>query len=227
MVGSPNYVPVIYDGDDSDASAPVRARRLRRDREAVRRRTSTQRGAWPGATDFSGRSDYGAVHRRRGIPAGGLFTGAEGIKTAPSRPSSTAARRRAAAVRARRLPRGRRRSAVAAQSAVTSRVPFARRTSRSAAGLDAVGVADDRAVLVLHDGVAAVERRLRAERDDAGEHVREVGVRGVEAGAGAPPGARLQVVRPRAGGRRRAWRGREHRPAAQGLEPRAARARRW
>ena len=32
-------------------------------------------------TDFSGRSDYGPFIAN-GIPAGGLFTGAEGIKTA-------------------------------------------------------------------------------------------------------------------------------------------------
>ena len=40
-------------------------------------------------TAFDGRSDYGAVHRR-GIPAGGTFTGAEDMKTAGEAASTAA-----------------------------------------------------------------------------------------------------------------------------------------
>jgi aminopeptidase Y len=81
MIGSPNHVFFVYDGDDSDAvgagPGPTGSAEIEELFESYYR----QRGeSWKGA-DFSGRSDY-----RRfievGIPAGGLFTGAEGLKTA-------------------------------------------------------------------------------------------------------------------------------------------------
>jgi Zn-dependent M28 family amino/carboxypeptidase len=70
MVGSPNHVFFIYDGDDSDLTGAP----------AVFERYFTQRGIAFAGTDFTGRSDYGPFIAQ-GIPAGGLFTGAEGIKT--------------------------------------------------------------------------------------------------------------------------------------------------
>ena len=81
MIGSPNYVFFIYDGDDSDASGagpgPAGSAQIEKTFEAF----FTSRGLPFKGTDFSGRSDYGPFIAA-GIPSGGLFTGAEGIKTA-------------------------------------------------------------------------------------------------------------------------------------------------
>ena len=81
MVGSPNFVRFVYDGDLSDSAPPpggapngsgqiegvfadyFRSQKLKHD-----------------PTAFDGRSDYGPFIAN-GVPAGGLFTGAEGIKT--------------------------------------------------------------------------------------------------------------------------------------------------
>jgi Zn-dependent M28 family amino/carboxypeptidase len=81
MVGSPNFVRFVYDGDLSDSAPPpggapngsgqiegvfadyFRSQHLKHD-----------------PTAFDGRSDYGPFIAN-GVPAGGLFTGAEGIKT--------------------------------------------------------------------------------------------------------------------------------------------------
>jgi len=80
MIGSPNHVYMIYDGDDSDAEGagpgPGRSAEI----EALFERYYTQRGIPFKGTDFDGRSDYGPF-MDEGIAAGGLFTGAEGIKT--------------------------------------------------------------------------------------------------------------------------------------------------
>jgi Zn-dependent M28 family amino/carboxypeptidase len=81
MVGSPNHVFFVYDGDDSDGvgagPGPDGSARIEKTFEAF----YSQRGLpWKG-TDFTGRSDYGPFIAV-GIPSGGLFTGAEGIKTA-------------------------------------------------------------------------------------------------------------------------------------------------
>ena len=82
MIGSPNHVFFVYDGDDSDAvGAGPGTRRLRRRSRRRSRPSTTGRGIPFKGTDFSGRSDYGPFIAA-GIPAGGLFTGAEGIKTA-------------------------------------------------------------------------------------------------------------------------------------------------
>ena len=81
MIGSPNYVLFIYDGDDSDATGagpgPAGSGQIEDLFEAF----FAARGLPTKGTDFTGRSDYGPFIAV-GIPSGGLFTGAEGIKTA-------------------------------------------------------------------------------------------------------------------------------------------------
>jgi Zn-dependent M28 family amino/carboxypeptidase len=81
MVGSPNHVFFIYDGDDSDAvgagAGPAGSAEIEKTFEAF----FNLRGVPFKGTDFSGRSDYGPFIAA-GIPSGGLFTGAEGVKTA-------------------------------------------------------------------------------------------------------------------------------------------------
>jgi Zn-dependent M28 family amino/carboxypeptidase len=82
MVGSPNYVFFVYDGDNSDAvgapAGPPGSAAI----EDVYEAYYTSRGIPYKGTDFSGRSDYGPfIAAGVDIPAGGLFTGAEGIKT--------------------------------------------------------------------------------------------------------------------------------------------------
>ena len=81
MVGSPNPVFFVYDGDDSDATGagpgPTGSARIEKTFEAF---YAARHSPFKG-TDFSGRSDYGPFIAA-GIPSGGLFTGAEGIKTA-------------------------------------------------------------------------------------------------------------------------------------------------
>ncbi len=82
MVGSPNAGYFVYDGDDSDAEGagpgPFGSAQIEKtfvDFFANRLPVDSE------GTDFSGRSDYGPFIAV-GIPSGGLFTGAEGIKTA-------------------------------------------------------------------------------------------------------------------------------------------------
>ncbi|HEY6134757.1 MAG TPA: M28 family metallopeptidase, partial [Rubrivivax sp.] len=81
MVGSPNHVFFIYDGDDSDATGAGPGPAGSAEIEKVFEDFFTARGVPFKGSDFTGRSDYGAFIAN-GIPAGGLFTGAEGIKTA-------------------------------------------------------------------------------------------------------------------------------------------------
>ncbi|MCM5681547.1 M28 family metallopeptidase [Schlegelella sp. S2-27] len=80
MIGSPNHAFMIYDGDDSDAEGagpgPGRSDEI----EKLFERFYTRRGIAFKGTDFSGRSDYGPF-MDEGISSGGLFTGAEEIKT--------------------------------------------------------------------------------------------------------------------------------------------------
>ncbi len=80
MIASPNFVRFVYDGDDSVGDGNVGPAG-----SAVIERLFTDyfagRGLASDPTDFSGRSDYGPFIAA-GIPSGGLFTGAEGIKTA-------------------------------------------------------------------------------------------------------------------------------------------------
>jgi hypothetical protein len=81
MVGSPNYVFFIYDGDDSDATGAGPGPQGSAAIEKTFERFFNLRNLPFKGTDFTGRSDYGAFIAN-GIPAGGLFTGAEGVKTA-------------------------------------------------------------------------------------------------------------------------------------------------
>ncbi|TDD17461.1 M28 family peptidase [Kribbella turkmenica] len=80
MVASPNYAYKLYDGDDSDATGapagPPGSAQIENQLEDF----FTSRGLATVGTDFDGRSDYGPFIAA-GIPAGGIFTGAEGIKT--------------------------------------------------------------------------------------------------------------------------------------------------
>lgn len=81
MVGSPNHVFFIYDGDDSDVTGagpgPAGSAQI----EKMFERFFASVGTPFKGTDFSGRSDYGPFIANN-IPSGGLFTGAEGLKTA-------------------------------------------------------------------------------------------------------------------------------------------------
>ncbi|MEL3951626.1 MULTISPECIES: M28 family peptidase [Streptomyces] len=80
MIASPNAAELVYDGDDSDkvgaGAGPAGSAQIEKlingflDKKKVPH--------W--GTDFDGRSDYGAFIAN-GIPAGGTFTGAEGLKT--------------------------------------------------------------------------------------------------------------------------------------------------
>jgi Zn-dependent M28 family amino/carboxypeptidase len=81
MVGSPNYVFFIYDGDNSDATgAPAGPAGSAQIEKTFERFYTSVNEPFKG-TDFTGRSDYGPFIAV-GIPSGGLFTGAEGVKTA-------------------------------------------------------------------------------------------------------------------------------------------------
>ncbi len=79
MIGSPNYVRFVYDGDGSatGAKGPSGSGTI----EGVFDDYFASQGLATEATAFDGRSDYGPFIAA-GIPAGGLFTGAEGEKTA-------------------------------------------------------------------------------------------------------------------------------------------------
>ena len=78
MLGSPNYVRFVYDGDGSATRSGGPAR-LGGDRGDLHEYFASQ-GLASEPTQFSGRSDYGPFIAV-GIPAGGLFSGAEGVKT--------------------------------------------------------------------------------------------------------------------------------------------------
>ncbi|KIW68735.1 hypothetical protein PV04_04659 [Phialophora macrospora] len=79
MIASPNYAYLIYDGDGSafNLTGPPGSAEI----EAVFEDFYTSVGANYAATAFDGRSDYGPFLENN-IPSGGLFTGAEEIKTA-------------------------------------------------------------------------------------------------------------------------------------------------
>jgi Zn-dependent M28 family amino/carboxypeptidase len=84
MLASPNYVRFVYDGDNSSfppggnvLSAPPGSGQI----EKLFDSYFAGRGLATDPTAFDGRSDYGPFIAA-GIPAGGLFTGAEGMKTA-------------------------------------------------------------------------------------------------------------------------------------------------
>ncbi|KOU28096.1 amidohydrolase [Streptomyces sp. WM6372] len=81
MIASPNPVQFVYDGDDSDrvgeGAGPAGSAQI----EALINGFLDTKGKPHEGSDFDGRSDYGPFIAN-GIPAGGTFTGAEGIKTA-------------------------------------------------------------------------------------------------------------------------------------------------
>ncbi|MEV8530622.1 M28 family metallopeptidase [Streptomyces sp. NPDC051211] len=80
MIASPNAAYFVYDGDDSDATGagpgPEGSAQLER---GITDFLDSKQIPHEG-TDFTGRSDYGPFIEV-GIPSGGTFTGAEGIKT--------------------------------------------------------------------------------------------------------------------------------------------------
>ncbi|MGW7457727.1 M28 family metallopeptidase [Streptomyces sp. NPDC054797] len=80
MIASPNSAYFVYDGDDSDATGagpgPEGSAQLEKGITAF----LDSKNVPHEGTDFSGRSDYGPFIEV-GIPSGGTFTGAEGIKT--------------------------------------------------------------------------------------------------------------------------------------------------
>ena len=79
-IGSPNYVFHIYDGDDSDGVGAGPGPEGSAQIEALFESFYTSVGEPFKGTDFSGGSDYGPFIAV-GIPSGGLFTGAELVKT--------------------------------------------------------------------------------------------------------------------------------------------------
>jgi Zn-dependent M28 family amino/carboxypeptidase len=81
MLASPNFVRFVYDGDTSDtepppSGAPAGSGQI----EQLFLRYFDRHGLATLPTAFDGRSDYGPFIEN-GVPAGGIFTGAEGIKT--------------------------------------------------------------------------------------------------------------------------------------------------
>ena len=81
MIGSPNYIFMVYDADESTFEAPVPVPPGSEAIEDVYERYYTWVGEPYDDTAFDGRSDYQAFIEN-GIAAGGLFTGAEVPKTA-------------------------------------------------------------------------------------------------------------------------------------------------
>ncbi|MGY2082552.1 M28 family metallopeptidase [Blastococcus sp. SYSU DS0539] len=80
MVGSPNYVQMVYDADQSTWEAPVVIPEGSTAIEDLFESYYTKIGVPYDDAEYSGRSDYQAFIEA-GIPSGGLFTGAEVVKT--------------------------------------------------------------------------------------------------------------------------------------------------
>ncbi|WP_207781869.1 M28 family metallopeptidase [Phytoactinopolyspora limicola] len=80
MVASPNHVFMVYDADESTFDAPVPVPPGSTAIENLYESYYTWIGEPYDDAEFSGRSDYQAFINN-GIPSGGLFTGAEGVKT--------------------------------------------------------------------------------------------------------------------------------------------------
>ncbi|AWB92396.1 M28 family metallopeptidase [Aeromicrobium chenweiae] len=78
MIGSPNFARFVYDGDGSsdDNAGPAGSGEI----EKIFTDYFAKKNLASAPTSFDGRSDYGPFIAE-GIPAGGLFSGAEGIKT--------------------------------------------------------------------------------------------------------------------------------------------------
>jgi Zn-dependent M28 family amino/carboxypeptidase len=80
MIGSPNFVRFVYDGNNSAGGGTVGPAGSGAIEQTFLDYFSAV-GLPNAPTPFNGRSDYGPFIAN-GIPAGGLFTGAEGVKTA-------------------------------------------------------------------------------------------------------------------------------------------------
>lgn len=81
MIGSANFVRFVYDGDLSDSAPPPGGAAAGSAQiEDLFLRYFDRQGLATEPTAFDGRSDYGPFIEN-GVAAGGLFTGAEGIKT--------------------------------------------------------------------------------------------------------------------------------------------------
>ncbi|HSU03391.1 MAG TPA: M20/M25/M40 family metallo-hydrolase, partial [Nocardioides sp.] len=80
MIGSPNYYFGIYDANESSFKAPVTVPEGSEHIEGTLESFYTVRSEPYDDSAFSGRSDYQAFINN-GIPSGGLFTGAEVVKT--------------------------------------------------------------------------------------------------------------------------------------------------
>ncbi|WP_022920663.1 M20/M25/M40 family metallo-hydrolase [Ornithinimicrobium pekingense] len=80
MIGSPNYYFGVYDADESSFAAPVVVPEGSEHIEETLESFYTLRGEPYDDSAFSGRSDYQAFINN-GIASGGLFTGAEVVKT--------------------------------------------------------------------------------------------------------------------------------------------------
>jgi Zn-dependent M28 family amino/carboxypeptidase len=78
MLGSPNWGRFVYDGDGSDGgpAGPAGSGVV----ERVFAEWYAQRGLYVETDEFDGRSDYDGF-TTAGIPAGGITTGADGVKT--------------------------------------------------------------------------------------------------------------------------------------------------
>ena len=75
MLGSPNYIRGVYDGEGADIDIRTGSVNIE---QLFTTFFNFENLAW-NLTEFTGRSDYGPFIAN-GIPAGGLFTGAEVIK---------------------------------------------------------------------------------------------------------------------------------------------------
>ena len=80
MVGSPNFIYGVYDADESSFEAPVVVPEGSEALEDLFEQYYSKNNIPYEDSEFSGRSDYQAFIEA-GIPAGGLFTGAEVAKT--------------------------------------------------------------------------------------------------------------------------------------------------
>ena len=80
MIGSPNYYFGVYDADESTFPAPVTVPEGSENIESTFGSFYTLRGEPYDDSAYSGRSDYQAFIEKD-IPSGGLFTGAEVVKT--------------------------------------------------------------------------------------------------------------------------------------------------
>jgi Zn-dependent M28 family amino/carboxypeptidase len=80
MIASPNYIIGVYDADESTYTAPVPVPDGSIATEAVFTDYFDSIGQPWVDTEFSGRSDYQAFILA-GVPASGLFTGADGVKS--------------------------------------------------------------------------------------------------------------------------------------------------